>query len=178
MANEVLSYIRVLVWPSLVIGVVFFFRGQIGQLILRLKSLPTPWGQAEFGAETAQIADQAASIEDRVVPKLGAGARVAARAAPVVPADPTVAFLDAYNGLEAVARDVAGQLQMARWQPVAVVRELAMQQKIPEDTLSLAERLREIRNAVVHGALRLQGPDAANLIEAVHSLADIVQFAR
>lgn len=172
--DEILQYVRVLVWPSLLTFVIILFRVQVAQLILRLKSLPTPWGQAEFGAETAKLADQAASIQEQVVPSTKAP-RVMLGLSPTVGSDPTIAFMDTYNRLESMSRDVAGTLQLRHWQPVPVIRELNNRGNVPKEAVALIERLRDIRNSVVHGTLRLQGPDAENLVEALGSLADILQ---
>lgn len=90
---------------------------------------------------------------------------------PAPVADPTAVFLEAYQELEASARDAGDAARVVAATPVPVIRGLADRGQVPPETVRVAEQLRRIRNEVAHGARRLEAVDAANLAITARSLA-------
>lgn len=181
MSNEVLDYLRVFVWPGVVTGIVIIFRRQFRALLGRLTDVTTPWGSARFGERVAHLAERADEARTALAPSLAdegllplpLGRPGESFHAPDV-VDPTLAFLDAYRGLEAAARDAAGTLGINQTLPYPIARYLVNREVVPNDVGSIAAQLRSIRNEVVHGARRLAPADAQNLITASRSLGDVL----
>ncbi|MFI5978537.1 response regulator [Streptomyces sp. NPDC051452] len=65
-ANLILNYIRALVWPAVVLFVVWRYQSHIGSLIPRIKSLSTPAGSVEF-TEARVLLDQATAAANVTV---------------------------------------------------------------------------------------------------------------
>ncbi|MFA1549609.1 response regulator [Actinomadura chokoriensis] len=59
-AELILSYIKVLIWPTLLIIVLTCYRRQVGDLITRTRSLDTPAGTIEFVEHAGELLDEAA----------------------------------------------------------------------------------------------------------------------
>lgn len=66
-ANLILNYIKALVWPAVLLFVVWRHQSHIGSLIPRIKSLSTPAGSIEF-TEAGNLLDQAAAVANVTVP--------------------------------------------------------------------------------------------------------------
>lgn len=67
-AELVLEYIKVLVWPIVVAGLLTIFRAEIGNKIASLSRVSTPIGDADFdrdAKEVEELADRAAARQDR-----------------------------------------------------------------------------------------------------------------
>ena len=67
-AHLILDYIKVLVWPSIILFILLRYRGHLGALIPRIKSLSTPAGSIEFGEEARVLLDQASAVTNMTVP--------------------------------------------------------------------------------------------------------------
>jgi len=57
-AKLVLEYLRVLVWPAVIVAVLTGYRSDVGQLMQRVLKVPTPLGSVDFA--TGQLQDKRA----------------------------------------------------------------------------------------------------------------------
>lgn len=173
-ADEVLAYLRTLVWPCVAVIALIFFRRQLGALIPRLREISAAGASVRFGEQATNMADEAGRLVQGVMDGHAPAALhlpELLRPAPV--ADPTVVFLEAYRELEASARAAGPTAAVAAATPVPVVRGLASRGQVPQEAVRVAEDLRRIRNEVAHGARRLEAVDAENLTITARSLAAI-----
>lgn len=67
-ANLVLSYIKVLVWPGALLLFGLAYRSDLSAVIRRVKSLSTPAGNIEFAEEARDLLDQASTKAETAVP--------------------------------------------------------------------------------------------------------------
>ncbi|MFF4649035.1 response regulator [Streptomyces sp. NPDC001380] len=58
-ANLILDYIKVLVWPAAALVFLLMYRDDLSNVIRRVKSVPTPAGTIEFVEEARVLLDQA-----------------------------------------------------------------------------------------------------------------------
>src|SRR6266540_2487468 len=174
-ADEVLAYVRTLVWPCVAAFALILFRRQVGNLIPRIWEISAVGASVRFGEQATGLADEAGRLVQGVVG--GQAARELPELLGSGPAaDPTVVFLEAYRELEATAKD-AGPAEVVAATPVPVIRSLASRGQVPAEAVRIAEDLRRIRNEVAHGARRLEPADAENLAIAARSLAEICRWA-
>jgi CheY-like chemotaxis protein len=59
-AELVLSYVKVLIWPGLVLGALAHYRRDVRELIKRTRSLDTPAGSIEFAEHARELLEEAA----------------------------------------------------------------------------------------------------------------------
>jgi hypothetical protein len=177
-ANEVLAYLQTLVWPCVAVAALIVFRRQLGALIPRIREISAAGASVKFGEQATRLADEAGRLVQGVVGGQAAAAHhlpELLRPAPVV--DPTVVFLEAYQELEATARDAGPAADVMAPTPVPVIRGLARRGHVPQEAVQVAEDLRRIRNEVAHGARRLEPVDAENLAITARSLAAMCRWA-
>lgn len=63
-AELVLNYIKVLIWPIVVLAILARYRHHIGELINRTRSLDTPAGTINFSEHAIDLLDEAARAND------------------------------------------------------------------------------------------------------------------
>jgi hypothetical protein len=61
-ARLVLDYLKVFVWPATTLSIVYGFRGQLSDLIRRVKLLSAPGIDAEFSAEVIEASEEAEAV--------------------------------------------------------------------------------------------------------------------
>lgn len=176
-ANEVLAYLRTLVWPCVAIIALILFQRQLAAPIPRIREISAAGASVRFGEQTTKLADEAGRMVQGVVGGQPAAAhQLPELLGPEPAADPTVVFLEAYRDLEASARDAGPAAGVVAATPVPVIRGLARRGQVPQEAVRIAEDLRRIRNEVARGARRLEAVDAENLAITARSLATICRW--
>ncbi|NJP75639.1 hypothetical protein HCJ99_33705, partial [Streptomyces sp. C1-2] len=69
-AELVLKYVRVLVWPVVTLVLVWSLRAQLRAALTRMTRVETPAGAIEFAAEAREVLDQAQGAADATPPAL------------------------------------------------------------------------------------------------------------
>ena len=167
---EVLAYIQTLAWPAVAVTGFLVFRRQIKDLIPRITEVSAVGASVKFGEKAAELADEASSLAEAVIEKSPPSPYLSP---PPRAIDPTALFLEGYRELESAARDAApaAGVRYPNPNPVQVIRKLAEKDRIPQETVEVADALRGIRNDVAHGHRRLEAIDAENLANTARSLA-------
>jgi hypothetical protein len=169
---EVLAYIQTLVWPSAAVAGIIIFRRQLGNLIPRISEISAAGASVKFTEQAEELAEKANSLAQDVIEKVPDSAQLPA---PPPAIEPIALFLSAYHELEAAAREAAptAGVRGPNILPFRVIQALARRELIPQETVSVASQLRDIRNEVAHGTRRLEALDAENLANTARSLAII-----
>lgn len=169
---EVLDYLQTLVWPCVVVAGIFIFRRQLGNLIPRISEISAAGASVKFTEQAEGLAEKANSLAQDVIEKAPDAAQLPS---PPPAIEPTAVFLEAYRELESAARDAAptAGVRGPNPTPFRVIQALARRELIPQETVTVADELRTIRNDVAHGARRLEALDAENLANTARSLAII-----
>src|SRR6266498_725313 len=143
-ADEVLAYVRTLVWPCVAAFALILFRRQVGNLIPRIWEISAVGASVRFGEQATGLADEAGRLVQGVVG--GQAARELPELLGSGPAaDPTVVFLEAYRELEATAKDAGPAAEVVAATPVPVIRSLASRGQVPAEAVRIAEDLRRVR---------------------------------
>jgi len=58
-AELVLEYVKVLVWPTVLVVLMIRYRGEVGGLLKKMKSVTTPAGSVEFAEEAQRLREAA-----------------------------------------------------------------------------------------------------------------------
>jgi hypothetical protein len=177
-AQEVLSYIRVLVWPTVVLVAVLLFRPQLAKLIGRITEVSAAGALVKFSEEVDQLVDKADSLRREVagIALVRSEARPNLDSLPL-PEEPIASFLAAYRELEVAARDAAPAAGGTSPLLIPVLKGLQEQTLVPESAVEVGEELRSIRNQVAHGFQRLTPDDAQGLVAAARSLNEVIRTA-
>jgi hypothetical protein len=117
-ANQVLAYVRTLVWPCVVVTALIVFRQQIGVLIPRIREISAGAASVRFGEQATRLADDAGQLVQGVVGGQAAAGHLPELLPSEPAADPAVVFLEAYRELEAAARDAGPAAQVIAATPV------------------------------------------------------------
>jgi hypothetical protein len=117
-ANQVLAYVRTLVWPCVVVTALIVFRQQIGVLIPRIREISADAASVRFGEQATRLADDAGQLVQGVVGGQAAAGHLPELLPSEPAADPAVVFLEAYRELEAAARDAGPAAQVIAATPV------------------------------------------------------------
>ncbi len=199
-ARLVLEYVRVLVWPLVVIAAVLMFRPQILLIFNRIKSAGLPGGVSidfrEGVREAETLSREVAAGDARResgrssvpgIPITEVNARLLSlelqpspsglqlsRYTDMAQHDPNVALAGLRMEIEVVARNLArgSKLDSPHNEPTSVVfRKLRDAQVITPDQHRLAQQILRLCNAAVHGTL-VSREEAESVIDTAKVLAD------
>jgi hypothetical protein len=172
-ADQILNFVKTLVWPAVVVTAVLTFRPQLARLISRVTEVSAAGASVKFSDEVDELADTADSVLREV------RGNFAPEETPPLPVstlqvekEPTAAFLDAYRELETAAREVAVASGATSPLLIPVLKGLADKDLLPDEAVHLGEELRSIRNRVAHALQHLTPEDATGLVAAANSLAN------
>lgn len=201
-----LEYIKVLIWPTVVLTLGLVFRKQLVGLVRNIDSVETPIGGITFQRQAEAIAEEAAEIEGEIAAEISeptrrdepveaqgdAGGdvqdliqmkpsrfdRELATLLRMAQSDPTAAVLGAWKELEATLSDVV-PLSNIRRTPGAMIRSAEIQGVLPSNLARVANDLRALRNRVVHeGDVLLTSEGATSYVTATQSVIDALSLAR
>ncbi|GLW04338.1 hypothetical protein [Streptomyces lavendulae] len=188
-ANLVLDYLKVLIWPLVLVATVLWFRSDVSALIRRMRSLSGPGIDAEFSEEVAEVSAGAEEAVREATPP-SANIELPAPAPPPPSSNPPgwdistlpyIARLSPQAGMLAAWREVEASLYEVApgGGPESNVVRPAQRlidalTDVPEDIKLSLTQLRRLRNEVAHGRGSTVSPDAA--VEYVQSCAAMVQW--
>ncbi|MFD9773757.1 hypothetical protein ACFWXE_26055 [[Kitasatospora] papulosa] len=199
-----LEYIKVFLWPIVVLTLGLVFRKQLAGLARNIDSVETPIGGVTFQRQAEVIAQEAAEIEGEMAAEISEPTRqsesreIEGEADGVAPvfmppqtshgisallvlaqSDPTAAVLRAWRDLEAALTDVAAPFAANRRSPGAMIKKAELQGYLPGNLARVANDLRELRNRVVHeGDVSLTAEGAATYVTATQSVLEALTLAR
>jgi HEPN domain-containing protein len=159
------NLISSLVWPLVVVFVVFLLRKPLRELICdlgrRLHSIKFPGGEAEFSQELAEIKEAADIANLPPVVGVPTGESLLLRVeedmnqwARLVELSPRAAISEAWRWVENAMRETAKRLgipQPETRSTIALIRALGKHQALSPETVAIISDLRGIRNTAVHG---------------------------
>jgi len=179
-AELVLSYLRVLAWPAVVISLGFLFRNQISALIGRVEEA-SAFGASFRLAKRAEQAEKASfSSPDRVTARSGVPAGEESEPRPVLATEEVVDVLRAWQELEETARRAGDQMGVAnrhRPLPVFIAERMAANGWVSSDTVRLARELTQARNELIHENVDVSSATARSLVQSIETLRSIFQVA-
>ncbi|MGW6310458.1 hypothetical protein [Streptomyces niveus] len=199
-----LEYIKVFLWPTVVLTLGFVFRKQLTGLARNIDSVETPIGGVTFQRQAEAIAQEAAEIEGEMAAEISEPVRqsepeekqdetngFATLSTPpqathalsallnLAQYDPTAAVLRAWRELETAFTDVAAPFSTRRHTPGAMIKRAEMQGFLPGNLARVANDLRELRNRVVHeGDVSLTTEGATTYVTATQSVLEALSLAR
>lgn len=201
-----LEYIKVLIWPTVVLALGLVFRKQLVGLVRNIDSVETPIGGITFQRQAEAIAEEAAEIEGEIAAEIsepirrvepaedqgdagndaqnvieikpGRFDRELASLLRVAQSNPTAAVLGAWKELEAALADVIPPSNI-RYTPGAMIQRAELQGVLPSSLARVANDLRALRNRVVHeGDVMLTSEGATSYVTATQSVIDALSLAR
>lgn len=179
-AELVLEYIKVLVWPAVVVIAIVMFRTRISELLDRLKEASFLGNKMTFGDKEMKAA------EDESVKLLKETGQEALTVPAMSPAD-MVSWTDvndselgkmvaAWIQLEHIANRKADELGIGlrKGNVGRVVATFADMRLVASGWVTQAERLQQIRNRLFHGDMSLTAAGAESFISTVHNLTAVI----
>jgi uncharacterized protein YutE (UPF0331/DUF86 family) len=168
-----------LAWPAVVLFLVLLLRNQLAGLISRLLSLK--WGGVEVSFK--EILEEAREITEEIREE------APPKVAPPQPEDdtlmhlarthPRLAVLDAYSLIEQVIKANADKLPHRKGTKtyMSLLRRKGL---LNDDAYLLFDKLRQIRNAVVHGYPSITEDEAAEYVGQARFLRNLLaeRFAK
>ncbi|MEU4954431.1 hypothetical protein ACFYN3_09455 [Streptomyces lavendulae] len=184
-ARLVLDYLKVLLWPSVVLFVVLWFRNDVRGLFRRIRSLSAPGVDAEFSDEVDAVSAEAeAALRAAAAQSGSTGADAAITMGPPdgdwgFEALEYVARLSPSAGIVGAWKQVESQLfRMALADDPSVVRwtpRLVDSLDVPPKMKETLHDMRRLRNEAAHtGTAETATPDAA--VGYVRSCARVVGY--
>jgi hypothetical protein len=197
-AKLILEYIRVLVWPTVVIGICLVFRGQLVALFNRIRHAELPGGVAldldqeikEVKALSAKVQETPAPPERKrgpSIPLTEANVRLIQLGMKPSPSgldmsyyrelgeiDPNVALAGLRIEIDILARNVAKGFNVAINETMSgkrLMRKLYDSGAITSDQMQLAMKVLSVCNAAVHGT-PVSREEANDVINSAEVLAD------
>jgi hypothetical protein len=161
----VASVIGSLVWPAVAVFLIIILRNQLRALVGRL--LRMKWGEFEVGfkeifEEAREVAEE---IREETPPKLAPPEQgVDDNLAELARLNPNGAILEAYGLIGQVISQYADKLPYRR-STTNYMRLLKGKGLINDDAFFLFEKLRQIRNAVVHNLPAVTSLEAREYID-------------
>lgn len=201
-----LEYIKVFIWPSVILVLGLVFRKQLVGLVQNIDSVETPIGGVTFQRQAEAVAEEAAEIEGEIAAEISEPTRSVDQAQQqedadvdvrnvvevrperfqrelasllrVAQSDPTAAVLGAWKELEGALSDVISPSNVLHTAG-AMIRRVEVQGILPANLARVANDLRELRNRVVHeGDVRLTTEGASSYVAATQSVIDALSLAR
>jgi hypothetical protein len=162
------SCIASLAWPVTAGVIVWLLRDSIKRLLLTVTSLKYKDLQVDFGRELKALEQKAAVLDIKPARRAAAPAHMQkdpaellANAERLMDEFPEPAIALAWSAVEAALAGAVQQLvsspgDPARRSAVENAHQLAEQNLIDSNTLDVLDRLRDLRNAAVHGGSAIQ----------------------
>ncbi len=113
----------------------------------------------EITREAAQLEQQLGTTAD-----LQASANDAVSEAKVTAEDSTLAFINLWIKIEVELRKLAGKDFESKWPPSDLIAILRRREALDPELLRSLDYLKNIRNGVVHGQLRLNDQEASSIV--------------
>lgn len=156
LATLLLEYLKVMVWPSVVVWALWMYRRQLRDFIDRVRSGKVGW--FEFATNNVQhLSEKSEALPDLIAAHVTEENRGEAPPDPEEPESATLLgrLLLAWGALEVAANDVAARREISPKfaRNLAVLfGKLAHDRLIGLDTAAVARSLQNVRNDVVHRA--------------------------
>ena len=197
-AKLVLEYIRVIIWPAVIITIVLLFKQQLHEIVLQLQSASLPGGISfDFNKEVKNVARLSEQVEEvkppehakdkSLIPLTQANERLIAlglqpspsgldmnRYREIAETDTNLALAGLRIDLEVLARNLARGFNIAHSPHESgfqLLRTLYRHDAITENQYLLAQKVWSLSNAAIHGRNVTQ-EQANQIINAASILAE------
>ena len=178
--EAVVTVLTSLIWPAVVVFAVLILRKELAGLVARLSRLTAPGIEAEFGAEVAATA----AIAEAVVPDPAGELRE--RPEPLAP-QPTFKDLQKEAVLHPVGAIVrawgvvlsvlpSASIGVVSTNPAITFKALYEAGTISDEMFAVSNRLRMLRNQVVHGGTIPSAAEAEEFVSAAWRLASSISW--
>lgn len=169
-AELVLKYFAVVIWPAVVLVAIVVFRMQLASLFSRITEATVPGATLKFAQEAKEAATLSEAIPDPPEPG-PEGAPKEQRFQPVLDQ-----VLMAWIEVEVSANSAIGRVSQGRFRGNSqIFDELRRSGFISPDTWRVARQLRDLRNRLVHtGDVNLTAAAADDFVTASHKLVKIL----
>lgn len=198
LAKLVLEYVRVLIWPAVVVTICLVFRGQLAALLNRIRHAELPGGVAvDLGQEIREVKALSAKVQEEpapsdkkrgpAIPLTEANARLiqlGLRPSPsgldmsyyrnLAEQDPNVALAGLRIEIDVLARNLAKGFNVSiddRASGARLLRKLYDAGAITSDQMQLSMKVLRVCNAAVHGT-PVSREEADEVISSAEVLAD------
>jgi hypothetical protein len=183
-AQLVLDYLRVLLWPALILFVVFAFRAELAGLIKRIKAARLPGG-AEFELfeeEAAAVLDLARTKPESSNGSIGqADPPARPQFAPIrqwAYFDPKRAVAGAWRRLDSFILEEAARHGVSKADRIEALEQLSSKLAIPPNTVAAAARLQELYSSLMRGESEVASDGALAFIDACEEIVNEIDAAR
>lgn len=197
-AELVLDFVRVLIWPTVVLALLFVFRAQVGGLLTRIRHAELPGGVAfDLAEEIREVKELSAKVQDELatpdkrgrdlIPLNEANRRLIELGLQPSPSgldmayyrslatqDPAVAIAGLRIEFDVLARNLALGFNIEigpRDTGAILLRKLFDNGAITGDQMQLATSVLSVSNAVIHGS-RISLKEAEDVIDSADVLAE------
>lgn len=193
-AELVLDYLRVLIWPFLILVLALIFRKQLRRLIDGISEVTAP-GNISIKRRVSAVLADAEEASDATYSAVGAhipasasgsgGVRVVelSRYLEVAESDPVGSITGTWRTVRALVRDATRQLGTDRELPAGAYTTDHVRSLVPlglsEDMVAVARELSGLRNDVVHGRrVRTDSDVARSYLAAADDLLSAVRVVQ
>ncbi|MFF2098145.1 hypothetical protein [Streptomyces sp. NPDC058202] len=183
-AQLVLAYLKVCVWPGVVLAVVFGFKDELAKLLHRLRRFSGLGFDAELSEEIVDATTEVdAALRDAEVGRQAARHELSFEERRVV-IDPLVsaAYTDPIAGIVAAWREIELTLYemteaSQEGRPMNMQRLIDSLDGLPTPVKDSLHRLRRLRNEAVHAG-RGEAPSAESAVDYVSSCRNMAIWLR
>lgn len=181
--EHLVQLVKALAWPVAAVWLGYIFRGEIRKLLSRMSHFKYKDIEAKFDEDLtkaeAEVAIAQAAHEPKLPPqetlsKLDQLRRIAE-------VSPRAAIMEAWVLVESAAAEVGlvAGTTIPRTSPRMIMQYLAKSGSLPESSLLLVDRLRQLRNQAAHlPDFALSQEEAERYLELAVKCAEIIREAR
>lgn len=174
--SDIIRALADLAWPLVIGAFLWFFRGEVGSLLKRLREASVPGGEFKFDAELDRLAHSAEAASD-AVPESTAPDVESKDPDPVVREALEVAAQSPRAGLILLGAEIEQRVRRLAaqrgalyanpqvWRNRPVTWNTLRLFEMPQPVLDAVDEFRRVRNRVVHG----QGASDAEVLRAIDS---------
>lgn len=179
-AELVLEYLRVLVWPAVVVFAIIMFRSRIAELLDRLREASILGNKMTFGDKEAKAVEEQST---KLLKETGQEALSVPAMSPAEMVSWTEAndselgkMVAAWIQLEHITNKKADELRIGfrKGNVGRVVETFADMHLVAGGWVGQAERLQKICNRLFHGDMSLTAAGAESFISAVRDLTAVI----
>lgn len=169
-------------WPISTVWIAYLFRGELKALVARVSQLKYKEVEAKFEKGLAEAEAEVKKVEREAPPALPQSERLSQldQLRRIAEVSPRAAIMEAWVLIEtaAVTGGFTSGVTIPRVNPRQLTEHLVRSGKIPEESIALMDKLRQLRNQAAHlPDFALSQDEAERYLELAVKISEIIRSA-
>jgi hypothetical protein len=168
-------------WPVASVWIAYLFRGELKALVARISQLKYKEVEAKFEKGLAEAETEVKKVERETPPAFPQPERLSQldQLRRIAEVSPRAAIMEAWVLIEtAAAGGFTSGVTIPRVNPRLLTEHLARTGKIPEESIALMDKLRQLRNQAAHlPDFALSQDEAERYLELAVKISEIIRSA-